>query len=359
MLERSGKVAERATQIATTLVEARNAIRNALVKGKAIVEVGAFDDRPPLRAAGIDGALVTSRKQFGDLVAVVAVEAPICSGGNSCAPGDERFDLWMDSVPRSAQNSDVLGAIMATMELRTAQQSQAELVMMDGSFVSAMLAVLDGSGKINALPSTDGHPNPLGSQFKDRLNDELRQAILDILASPRHVAFPKYTTSNEFAQFNLPEVARGFDAKTIASIALMPGERTLPLPPPYWASDRDKTHLSYGLGYQDAKRRDAFFDLLDGVRTIYYRPHPWVGAIRLDFTDAAIGDKEWIDRVLKTVYLNTMTAGIAEPLPLYFADMWAKQISVGVAPAIDIAAVSTVTDPEIKLLLALDYRTTK
>jgi hypothetical protein len=46
-----------------------------------------------------------------------------------------------------------------------------------------------------------------------------------------------------------------------------------------------------------------------------------------------------------------------EPIPLYLVDLFAKSISEGTAPVVDMAVLSEISDPEVKLLLAMGYRT--
>ncbi|MNW02513.1 hypothetical protein D3C71_1983130 [compost metagenome] len=62
-------------------------------------------------------------------------------------------------------------------------------------------------------------------------------------------------------------------------------------------------------------------------------------------------------RVLKTLYETTLAPGIREPLPLYIADTYAKQISVGVSPIMDLAAVDYQEDDEALILMIMGYRT--
>jgi hypothetical protein len=62
-------------------------------------------------------------------------------------------------------------------------------------------------------------------------------------------------------------------------------------------------------------------------------------------------------RALKTVRDTTTVSGMREPIPLYLVDLFAKSISEGTAPVVDMAVLSEISDPEVKLLLAMGYRT--
>jgi hypothetical protein len=46
-----------------------------------------------------------------------------------------------------------------------------------------------------------------------------------------------------------------------------------------------------------------------------------------------------------------------EPLPQYLVDLFAKQISVGASAVVEMSALSSIDDPEARLLMAMGYRT--
>jgi hypothetical protein len=342
LLERGHDVATRTAQMVSSFAGMKATARAALSEIIETIPDSILDsiDMPELSA--IDGGMICEARSIGDFCSAVAVSAGTTEESGGC-------DIWMESVPRAPANKEVLGGLMSSMEVTLAHSIPGRLVMMDGAFLSTMINV---SKAIHSSRQTGR--NLLFERVASIPTDAFRSAVMTILTESRFVAFPKYTTTNEFADM-LPVSLAAHDARTIATIALRPGEMTHFRIRPKAGVDNKRQLIGPALGFSKADA-GQFSAALDDIQSCYYRPHPWTPAFRIDMT-ASSADSDTAVRTLRTVRDTTMTSGIREPFPLYLADLFAKQVSIGSAPVVDMAVLAAVSDDlDAKLLLAMGYR---
>lgn len=341
LLERGFDVATRTAQMVSDFSDMKMVARRALDSIIEVVPDSLLDASDVPELAAVDGGMICESRSIGDFCSAVAVSAGTTSESGGC-------DIWMESVPRNPRNKEALGGIMSSMEISLANSIPGRLVMMDGAFLSTLINVSKG---IHAARPRNG--SALFEHAASIPSESFRTAVMNILTESRFVAFPKYTTTNEFVDL-LPSELIAHDARTIATMALQPGEMTHFRIRPKSGGDNDRRLIGPALGF--AKGHDAeFAAALDDIQSCYYRPHPWTPAFRLDIT-ASAADGDYVLRALRTVRDTTRTSGIREPFPLYLADLFAKQVSVGSSPVVDMAVLSSITDPDAKLLLAMGYR---
>lgn len=341
LLERGHDVAVRTAQMVGEFTEMKTAARAALNGIIETIPDSILDDVDAPELSAVDGGMICESRSIGDFCSAVAVSAGTTSDSGGC-------DIWMESVPRNPLNKEVLGGIMSSMEVTLAHSIPGRLVMMDGAFLSTLINVSKGvhsaRRRNNSILFERGASIP---------SDEFRTAVMTILTESRFVAFPKYTTTNEFVDL-LPSALAVHDARTIATMALRPGEMTHFRIRPKSGGDNERRLIGPALGFTKGNDRE-FSAALDDIQSCYYRPHPWTPAFRLDMTaSSADGDNGL--RALRAVRDTTRTSGIREPFPLYLADLFAKQVSIGSSPVVDMAILSSITDPDAKLLLAMGYR---
>lgn len=341
LLEHGSKVAMRSASLAAEFSSSREEIRDSLDDVIGAVPDEVLDNLPSPTVAAVDGALICDPKSIGDLCSAVGVRV---------GPDEEQSDsdVWMDLVPRSVTNRDILGGVMSSMEIRLASESSADVVFIDGSMLSTMLNVAKGMAASRSVS------NELSARLGAISSPDFFEQVMKILSSPRYVAMPKYTTTNEFED-RLPEKFASTDARTVMTLALRPGEMT------YFAirdrdNDQGKKFKAPFLGFTK-ENQEKFTNALEGVVSCYYRPHAWTPAFRLDMIADAHNNDEALLNALKAVRDTTMVSGMREPVPLYLVDLFAKSISEGTAPVVDMAVLSEISDPEVKLLLAMGYRT--
>ena len=344
LLDRGFDVARTAAAHAGRMAESRSKIRDAMHAAGVILEVpeDSLDavDLADDDVAAVDGAVICDSQSIGDLCTAVAV-----SVGPADGEGDTQ--VFMESVPRAAKNKDFASGIMAAMEILMAHRNRAKVVLVDGSLNSGLITIS------KAVYSARTASGTLEDTLRGHVTAELREAVLDLLTDRRFVALPKYTTTNELARW-LPAEFASQDAKTLATMALAPGEMTV------WVEKTESGRVAQrsigrALGFE-GRGEDELESLMAGVGSCYYRPHAWTPAFRLDVPYATIEDAEATCAVLRAVRDNTQTSGILEPFPLYLVDQYAKHISHGAAPMVSMAAMENVGDEDAQLLLAMRYR---
>jgi hypothetical protein len=251
----------------------------------------------------------------------------------------------MDSVPRNSHNKDRIAAVMAGMELLMAARLDAKVVLVDGGLTSSMITL---SKNLYAIGNAS---DVVSERVRAFVNDDMRQAVFCLLTDRRFVALPKYTTTNDLADL-VPTEFKSQDAKTLATLALRPGEATVFVP------KRDSTEqrsIGKVLCYSEAD--EAFVKRLqEEVMSCYYRPHPWTPAFRLDVARSTTDNDEATLRIFRAIRDNTLTAGILEPFPLYLVDQYAKKISTGAESMVSMAAMANLDDDDAQLMLAMRYR---
>ena len=347
LLERGRDVAARTAGLASEFSRQRSAVRETLEDAGLIhaVDPSLISETRMPSLTAVDGACITDSRAIGDICAAVGVAV-----GDDGAPANE---VWMDCVARNARNKDIVTGIMSSMEVRLAATADTDVVMVDGSLTSALVNISKA-----VLHSSRGRTD-LEGQALALVGREMRDAVMEVLTSKRFVALPKYTTTNDEFRDYLPTGLEDFDGRTVATMALRPGEMMT-----LFESDEvrkrsfeeKKRQIGNALKFSDAEYAE-FVRVSTSVVYSYYRPHPWTPAFRFDFPEALREDIDQGRLVLKAIHDTTLSPGIREPLPLYVADNFAKQISVGVSPIMDMAAVDYNEDDEALILMIMGYRT--
>jgi hypothetical protein len=347
LLEKGTVVASKTASLASEFSRQRLLVRERLEEMEMVhpVDDSLISQTETPTITAVDGADIVDSRAIGDLCAAVAV-----AFGPDDAP---RNEVWMDCVPRNARNKEMVTGLMSAMEIRLAASSNAELVMVDGSLTSALINISKaimhaGSGKTELEECVLALRTP-----------EMRDAVMEVLTSKRFVAVPKYTTTNTEFESLLPSSLSDFDGRTVATMALRPGEmmRLFETTEVKNRTFKDKKRqVGNALQFSETEY-SAFVEASTSVVWSYYRPHPWTPAYRFDVPVSLLDDGEQGRRILKALYETTRSPGTREPLPLYVVDMLAKQISVGVSPIMDMAAVQYDEDDEALLLMIMGYRT--
>ena len=144
------------------------------------------------------------------------------------------------------------------------------------------------------------------------------------------VAVPKYTTRREIGkQLKWPD---NYDDRGLLSSILEAGEYTVPTP----LSQPDQPwHLntSFMDHFTDTVERDEIKHLVEqilqflgGIHILYYRPHAYMPALRLEMGRAIANNRARLSIVLQGIKDQCGTAAIMEPYPLYLADRMVKHL---------------------------------
>lgn len=323
----------------------------------------------PPSTAGVDGSHCAERMLATDIVAMgaVAVEGLGARrpGGASGPPArlwpKPRHFVHVESLAHDDANPVSARAVMSAMEVQLASLAPHDVVFVDGSLATPAIS-LD-----IALRQRGGGPPSLtryleegeaGGGAEDE-DDEGRvrfgpiertlSGYLRMLApgtgkdgapsgppGQTIAAVAKYSQRSEICErLGLPNL----DDRGLLSLVLEPGEYVGPLAPGRPAPGRAAYGASGGRllsgripgGPRARSLAEAIADAVNAVRVLYYRPHSYSPAIRLELGGIGAGDAGHDDRdrtgaLLEAVRLQSAGPGLMEPYPVYMADRMAKSL---------------------------------
>jgi len=281
-----------------------------------------FGNIKPLVSGGVDGAYAVDRLLGTDLLfaAAVGVEGlNELENGKRIAPN---HDVFVYPEKHNPENMISARAIMVEMEIKLAANAPYDIVYLDGSLTTALIHMYKAINFIENLNSKSS--DKIREDFKDFLISYKK--ILDFKDSYKYyLGIPKYTSRNDIGKnLHWPE---NYDDRAILTLILDPGEFTRPK----LFTSEEGWHVR--LPYEDEELRVLMQQVISGIKNlsvIYYKPHPWCPALRIEMPSATAGDETKLNSILINIKNQCQTPSIMEPFPLYMADRIAKHM----APAI-------------------------
>ena len=353
LLAKAEPAAEKVSKRLNALRESKDSIREklqskGLIGSKANLEV----PREP-SVVGIDGSYQIHRLTALDLCAAAAIAIEGTSKEARRHWQEPYHRMWVDSFEHSKNATNTLRGLMIAMELDLAAEAPHDLVLLDGSFIALLIYLNQG------LSSFADAPAALRDEFLRlwREQDVLKR-FLDLLASDRTVAVPKYSGRNELAfHIDLSGIPQT-DGKTLATLVLAPDEYTAPLQIfNFQGEDKEfhlpKEHCPESMQLEMNKR-------LAAIKVIFYRPYGWAPAVRLELPSTITASQTRLSMVLEGIKRQFFSPAVTEPYPLFLADRMVKSLGAGVAvieQAVAQHAAGTSSDVETTLLCLQNYRT--
>lgn len=281
-----------------------------------------FGNTKPLVSGGVDGAYAVDRLLGTDLLfaAAVGVEGiNELENGKRIAPN---HDVFVYPEKHNPENMISARAIMVEMEIKLAANAPYDIVYLDGSLTTALIHMYKAINFIENLNSKSS--DKIKEDFKDFLISYKK--ILDLKDTYKYyLGIPKYTSRNDIGKnLHWPE---NYDDRAILTLILDPGEFTRPK----LFTSEEGWHVR--LPYEDEELRVLMQQVISGIKNlsvIYYKPHPWCPALRIEMPSATAGDETKLNSILINIKNQCQTPSIMEPFPLYMADRIAKHM----APAI-------------------------
>jgi hypothetical protein len=281
-----------------------------------------FRNIRPLVSCGIDGAYAIDRLLGTDLLFAAAVGVEGISElqkGNLNAPN---HDVFVNPEKHNPENMIAARAIMIEMEIKLAANAQYDIVYLDGSLTTALIHMYKAINFIENINTKSS--DKIKEDFKDFLISYKK--ILEYDDSDKYyLGLPKYTSRNDIGKnLHWPE---NYDDRAILTLILDPGEFTRPK----LFTSEEGWHIR--LPYEDEELRILMQQVILGIKNlcvIYYKPHAWCPALRIEMPSAVARDEIKLNTVLNNVKNQCQTPSIMEPFPLYMADRIAKHM----APAI-------------------------
>lgn len=282
-------------------------------------------DGPIPTACGVDGSYAVERLLISDLVAAAAVAVEGLKPPSETRHWPEpRHQVWVETEAHESETSTVLRALMIGMELELASRAPHEIVFLDGSLTTPLIYFNQALNKSREIPhlKTTMH-------FLERASSMV-EAYLTVLSSNRSdrcwLAVPKYTTRREIGRvMGWPD---SHDDRGLLSFLLEPGEYTMPsvlqqLPEPWHLNTEP---LAVTGSRTIANIADQVISALGEIQVIYYRPYPWLPALRLEMSRAVAQNTAHLAMVLHGVRHQCGAPAVMEPFPLYLADRMVKHL---------------------------------
>ncbi|BAM00680.1 MULTISPECIES: DNA double-strand break repair nuclease NurA [Caldilinea] len=274
---------------------------------------------------GVDGSYAVERLLASDLVAAAAVAVEGLTPPSETRYWPEpRHQVWVETEAHEAETGTILRALMIGMELELAARAPHEVVFLDGSFTTPLIYFNQGLNK-----SQDTLHLRTTVHFLERTTAFL-EAYLNVLTSIRSdrcwVAIPKYTTRREIGRkMKWPET---YDDRGLLSFLLEPGEYTSPM---VLQQPSEPWHLNLD-AIASANRQTAehmakeIVASLSEIRVVYYRPYPWLPALRLEMSRTVSENQARLATVLHAARHQCGSPAVMEPYPLYMADRMVKHL---------------------------------
>ncbi len=275
---------------------------------------------------GADGSYAIERLLTTDLVVAgaVAVEGLTPPSETRYWP-KPRHLIYSDTESHHADTNSILRGIMIGMELQLAQNAPHELVFLDGSLTTPTIFFNQALSKVAGIPHLK-----VSVYLQENIKSFLESyyAILTSTRADRFwIALPKYTTRREIGE-KLKWPA-SYDDRGLLSAILQVGEYTKPLP---LKKPKSSWHINVpSFGDGDIEKEvvglaNKVTDSLDSIRVVYYRPDPYLPALRLEMNRATAETEARLSTVLRGIKDQCSSAAMMEPYPLYMADRMIKHL---------------------------------
>lgn len=236
-----------------------------------------------------------------------------------------RHQVSVEAETHNESTGSVLRGLMMTMELVLAAKAPHEVVFLDGSMTTPVIYLNQSLSQANYAPSLK-----LSGHLRTRARAGMA-AYLEILQSRRAdkcwVFSPKYTTNRELGiRLGWPE---SYDDRGLLSMLLEPGDYSRPIalqaPESEWHINTNAVPEADRKAAEELETKVAAE--LKNVVVIYYKPHVWMPALRLEVNQAVSSNRSRLAALLHGVKHQCGTAAILEPFPLYMADRMVKSLA--------------------------------
>lgn len=271
---------------------------------------------------GADGSYAVEKLLATDFAACAAVAIEGLTPPSEKRHWEKPYHrVFIHPEKHDPDTGTVIRGIMMRMEVELAAKAPHDIVFLDGSLTTPLIYTNQAINKVS-----ESHDTIVAKDLTENFKDFL-ESYKTILESSRTdklwVSMPKYTTRRELGKkLNWPP---HYDDRAILTTILSPGEFTSPIqleePPQPW-------HLR--LPYDDKELERLNDEMLSGIRrlyVLYYRPHPWTPALRVEMASSIATNNSRIAVLLQGLKYQCGTPGILEPYPLYIADRMVKHLS--------------------------------
>ena len=346
LLERSTEVTELAQASIDARVSERDELRSRALRLGLISKLNDMTDMPTKSVAAVDGSPALVRLAAFELSGAAALAVDGLGSDDAANNLPYEFDIHItDPIARA---SEIVYGLMFCMEYEIARKVDRDLVMMDGTFFTGMVAIS------LALRAAKSLRDELSDSFNRRWTDSVMELVPEILDSDNVVAIPKRTSANEFR--DLTNLFHGkhvdINGRSTASLILDAGE---------YAGPFDLQTHSFFLDPADfyGDYTSKLQSMYSKIRVVYFKPSSWSHAFRIELPPTIARDHDLLHETLETVRQQTTNPAMLEPYPLYVADRFAKSLQKGIAALLESVktrVTADAADPNIAADMLNTYR---
>jgi hypothetical protein len=330
-----GQTVEVATQLLRSFQHvgtSRERFRQELLRRQLILSESSLGFPPAPTTCAADGSYAIERLLTTDMVAAAAVAveglSPPSEKRHWALP---RHKTFVAAEPHVEDTATVLRAVMLGEELDLVRKAPHDLALIDGTLT---LPIIYFNQAMTKAPETCMQLQ-CARQFLDQCGTYL-DAYRELLRSPRsdkqYAALPKYSTRREIGrELDWPN---GHDDRGMLTLLLNPGELTKPrdLEQPRNEGGEATWHLS--TFHLPSSTREHAAELaadaiaaLQQTRVFYYKPHPWLPALRVEVAAGVADNSHRLATVVQGLKQQCATPSMLEPYPIYLADRTVKALA--------------------------------
>lgn len=319
MLNKSQEVGNALLQVSNDIQTKKAILRKNLEDSKLLRRDSEFSVVVPPTTCGVDGACAKEELLSVDILAAAAVALE-----GLTPPSEKRY--WEDphhyayikDEKHNAETYTILRGIMISMEQILAQRAPHDVVFIDGSLTTPLIFLNQAIAKA----STGNNRDLAVSKKLFEILPEALKSYREVLANTRTdkswVAMPKYTTHREIgAEFGWDQ---SYDDRALLTFILNPGELTKSI-------DFEQPSEPWHLAYQPSEKDiEAIKGSLSQLKVMYYKPHDWVPALRIEMAPNIASNDYQVATILQAIKYQCSSPSIFEPYPLFIADRMVKSL---------------------------------
>lgn len=342
VMQRSQEVGQQLLRAFEQVRTDRQSFRTRLLEDRLLCRDTELEYPPIPTCCAVDGSYTVERLLATDLAAAAAVAVE-----GLTPPSERRFwpeprhEPVIEAETHSEATGTILRGLMMTMELELSSQAPHDVVFMDGSMTTPIIYL---NQSLNTM--AEAGKMMVAERLRRRAKAGLA-AYLTILKSKRvdkcWVFCPKYTTNRELGlRLSWPS---SYDDRGLLSMILDAGEFTRPtgLQGPQSPWHINISPLPETDKGEAKKLVEAIINELNNVVVIYYRPHAWGPALRLEVNQNVAGNQSRLASLLHAVKHQCGTPAILEPYPIYLADKMVKSLARAVPAFRQVATLAIAT----------------
>lgn len=319
LLGRSESVGKTLFEKFKDIQDNRKRLREEIEKSGDLKVESDYSITTPPTTCGVDGAYASEQLLSVDLLTAAAVALE-----GLTPPSETRFwegphhQVFINEERHNPESSTILRGLMMAMEQTLAVKVPHDVVFMDGSLTTPLIFFNQALNKINE--SSSNKSLYVSKEFIKLLPNTLT-AYRRIVGSTRTdrlwVGLPKYTSKREVGKkFNWDE---SYDDRALLTLLLNPGEIISPIP-------LGQPDQPWHLNYEEKQEADEIIKSIKQLHVMYYKPHPWSPALRIELNSHAAKNEYQVGMVVQAVKFQCAAPGVFEPYPLYISDRMVKSL---------------------------------